>query len=106
MSRQVPLIVIGSAATALAEGVAVQLRREGNVVYVTHSPEGCLRVATSVAPDVVLLDADFPSRIEKLLKAHPKSARAQILHLPDDVSRVIPHAHSARPALKADPHAA
>jgi hypothetical protein len=96
--------VIGSTASALADSVAVQLRREGSVVYVSHSPEGCLRVATSIAPDVVLLDPGFPRRIEKLLKAHPMSAHAQILHLSDDLSRVtaqLPHA-----PMTAGPHAA
>jgi DNA-binding response OmpR family regulator len=102
--RHVPLIVIGSAASALADSVAVRLRREGSVVYVTHSPEGCLRVATSIAPDAVLLDQRFPSRIEKLLKAHPMSTRAQIFHLSDDLSRVV--AHLPRTALTAGPHAA
>ena len=103
-SRAVPLIVIGSAHTALAESAAAQLRREGNVVYVTHSAEGCLRVATSVAPDVVLLDADFPRRIERLLKAHPMSGRAQVLHLSDDLSSLAPP--RPRAAKKVGPHAA
>jgi len=102
--RHVPLIVIGSASSALADSVAVTLRREGSVVYVTHSPEGCLRVASSIAPDAVLLDQRFPSRIENLLKAHPMSARAQIFHLSDDLSRVV--AHLPRTPLSADPHAA
>jgi hypothetical protein len=102
--RHVPLIVIGSAATALVDSVAVQLRRDGNVVYVTHSPEGCLRVATSVAPDVILLDPAFPARIEKLLKTHPLSARAQIFHLSDDLARVA--SQLPRTTLTAGPHAA
>jgi hypothetical protein len=102
--RAVPLIVIGSAHSALANSVAAQLRREGNIVYVTHSPEGCLRVATSVAPDAVLLDAGFPNRIVKLLKAHPLSGRAQILSLTDDLSRVA--ARPSRPVKAAGPHAA
>jgi hypothetical protein len=50
-------------------------------VYVTHSLHGCLRVATSVAPDLVLLDPEFPPRLEQLLGAHPTSAHATILHL-------------------------
>jgi CheY-like chemotaxis protein len=103
-SRAVPLIVIGSAHSALAEITAAQLRREGNVVYVTHSAEGCLRVATSVAPDVVLLDADFPRRIERLLKAHPMSAHAQVLHLSDDLSGLAPQ--RPQTARKVGPHAA
>ena len=52
-SRAVPLIVIGSAHTALAESAAAQLRREGNVVYVTHSAEGCLRVASVLGASCV-----------------------------------------------------
>jgi DNA-binding response OmpR family regulator len=85
--HHVPLVVIASRSTALADSVARQLRHEGNVVYITHSAEGCLRVATSVKPDVVLLDPAFPSRLERLLKAHPISAGAQILHLSEMVQR-------------------
>jgi hypothetical protein len=81
LRRSVPLIVIASGSTALTEEVAGRLRRGGSVVYITHSAEGCLRVATSVTPDVVLLDPRFPRRLEKLLRAHPSSAGAQILHL-------------------------
>jgi|SRR5579872_6100660 len=100
----VPLVVIGSLSTGLADNVASQLRREGNVVYVTHSAEGCLRVATSVGPDVILLDAGFPRRIERLLRAHPRSAAAQILHLSDTAQR--PTFRLPRAPAAAGPHAA
>jgi anthranilate phosphoribosyltransferase len=86
--RHVPLVVVGCTSAALADSVAVQLRRQGDVVYVTHSADGCLRVAISVEPDMILLDSEFPGRVEKLLKAHPASTRAQIFHLPDDLPRV------------------
>ncbi len=79
--RAIPLILIATPLAAFADSVATQLRREGSVVYIAHTPEGCLRVATSAAPDVVLLDPSFPSRLEKLLKAHPATADAQVLHL-------------------------
>jgi DNA-binding response OmpR family regulator len=80
--RKVPLIVLASASAAIAEDVAARLRRDGSVVYVTHSAEGALRVATAVGPDVVLLDPALRTRrIEQLLQAHPVSARARILHL-------------------------
>ena len=80
--RSVPLIVVASASAEMAEDVATRLRRDGSVVYVTHSAEGCLRVATSVGPDVVLLDSGLRTqRIEQLLRAHPVSRRARILHL-------------------------
>ena len=84
MRRSVPLVVIASKSSMLAEEVAARLRRNGNVVCVTHSAEGCLRVATSVMPDVVLLDPTLPPRLERLLRAHPSSAGAQILHLTQD----------------------
>jgi DNA-binding response OmpR family regulator len=102
--RRVPLIVVASAAPALAEGVASQLRRDGNVVYVAHTVEGCLRVATSVGPDLVLLDPALPPRLEQLLRAHPASAAAAILHLSDDLPRQT--FKIRRAATRAGPHAA
>src|SRR5438034_7618701 len=80
-TRSVSLIVVASTSAPYAENVAARLRQEGSVVYVTHSLSGCLRVATSVAPDLVLLDPEFPPRLEKLLHAHPTSSRATVLHL-------------------------
>ena len=88
--RSVPLIVVASTSGAYAEDVAARLRQDGSVVYVTHSMHGCLRVATSVAPDLVLLDRGFPPRLEKLLNAHPTSAHATVLHLTEE--------RTARPA--------
>ena len=102
--RQVPLAVIGCASAALANSVAVQLRRQGTVVYVTHSADGCLRVAVSVEPDMILLDSGFPGRIEKLLKAHPACAGAQVFHLPGDLPRLTEQ--PSRPVVTAGPHAA
>jgi DNA-binding response OmpR family regulator len=90
--RSVSLIVIASASVALAEDVAATLRRDGSVVLVTHSAAGCLRVATSIAPDVILLDPSLPRRLEDLLRAHPASARARILHLHQAVTRPALHA--------------
>lgn len=88
--RVVPLIVVASAGTsaAFAESVAAGLRRDGNVVYVTHSADGCLRIATSIAPDVILIDPALASRrLEGFLRAHPSSAGAQILPLTADSLR-------------------
>ena len=91
MKRSVPLIVVASLSSAFADEVAARLRREGNVVYVTHSAEGCLRVATSVMPDVVLIDPALPPRLERLLRAHPSSAAAQIMSLTkDSVPQITP----------------
>ena len=79
--RAIPLIVVASASATIAEDVAARLRQDGSIVYVAHSAAGCLRVATSIGPDVVLLDPAMPRELEQLLRAHPTSARAQILHL-------------------------
>jgi DNA-binding response OmpR family regulator len=95
--RNIPLIVVASTSASLAENVAASLRRDGSVVYVTHSAEGCLRVATSVAPDVVLLDPALPGRLENMLHAHPASAGAQIMHLSpvNSVRALEPVLHAA-----------
>jgi CheY-like chemotaxis protein len=105
----VPLVIIASLSASMADSIAGQLRSEGNVVYVTHSADGCLRVATSTHPDVVLLDPGLPNRgrLEKLLKAHPFSAGAQILHMSESMQpsfrlRRAPAASST----VAGPHAA
>ncbi len=106
--REVLLVVVASASAAYAEHIAARLRSDGSVVYVTHSAEGCLRVATSISPDVVVLDPALPRRLERLLRAHPASAGAEIVHLQGPRAAVRPAAirplHS--PAPTADPHAA
>jgi hypothetical protein len=83
-SRSVPVIVVASARDGRADEVAERLRPTGAVVLAARSFAGCLRVATSVEPDVVLLDPALPPRLEKLLRAHPSSARARLLHLASD----------------------
>jgi DNA-binding response OmpR family regulator len=105
--RKTPLIVVASTSSTYGEEVAARLRLDGNVVYVTHSAEGCLRVATSVAPDVVLIDRRLPHHLEDLLHAHPTSAQAAILHL-DEVRTALraPRTRVASPSATAGPHAA
>jgi len=77
------MIIVASEQPGLADAVAARLRRDGAIAYATHSAGGCLRVATSVAVDVILLDPKLPRRLEQLLHAHPTSAHAQVLHLTD-----------------------
>ena len=101
--RDVLLIVVASASAAVAEDVAARLRRDGSVVYVAHSAEGCLRVATSISPDLIVLDPALPRRLEGLLKAHPASAGRRFC-----ISRA-PAVRVPRPLRSsptADPHAA
>ena len=80
-ARHTPLVVIASADAAVADALARRLRRQGVLAYATHSAEGCLRVATSVRPDVVLLDPALPDRLDQLLRAHPVSSGAQLRRL-------------------------
>ena len=54
------------------------LRGEGATVVITVGDRACLRVATSVAPDAVLLDPRLSRSLLSLLRAHPLSKRAQI----------------------------
>jgi DNA-binding response OmpR family regulator len=89
LSRRVPLIVVASALPGAADQVAEHLRQEGAVAYATHSAEGCLRVATSIAPDIILIDPALPERLERLLRAHPKSAHAQLVHLTDAMAAPV-----------------
>ncbi len=104
------MIVVASASAALADAIASQLRRAGNVVYVAHSAEGCLRVACSVGPDVVLFDPALAniSRYERLIKAHPMCAGTQVLHLSEATAGTqwrLPRAPAPERA-SAGPHAA
>jgi hypothetical protein len=79
--QRAPLIVVASPTVGVADAIANRLRSDGCVAYATHSAAGCLRVATSAKPDIVLLDPALPGRLERLLRAHPTSAHAQVLHL-------------------------
>lgn len=40
--------------------------------------DACLRMATSIGPDVIILDPRVPDRLVRLLRAHPVSATARI----------------------------
>lgn len=86
-----PLIVIASPGGYAADQIATRLRRDGAVVYATHSFGGCLRVATSVGPDLVLIDPVLPKRLVHLLRAHPVSARARIVELSATVMADLSH---------------
>ncbi len=85
--RRVPLVLVASGDAATADEVARRLRRDGATAYAVHSVEGCLRVATAVGPDIVLLDPRLPRRLETLLRAHPRSAHAELVHLSADTVR-------------------
>jgi len=79
--RGQPLILVASAREGIADDVVARLRKDGATAYAAHSANGCLRVATSIGPDIILLDPALPDNLERLLHAHPVSARARVLHL-------------------------
>ncbi len=81
-ARRMPLIVVASARAGVAERVVQRLRSQGAIAYSAHSAHGCLRVATSVRPDAVLIDPPLlDRRLERLLRAHPTSADARLMPL-------------------------
>lgn len=83
-SRHTPVVIVASADATRAERLASQLRADGRVAYATHTAGGCLRVATAVGPDLVLLDPAMPGRVTSLLKAHPATAHTAVMRLADD----------------------
>jgi hypothetical protein len=62
---------------------SARLRCQGAIVMRAHDAGGCLRVATAVGPDRIVLDRRMGGRLVRLLKAHPVSASAEIDWLPE-----------------------
>jgi hypothetical protein len=54
------------------------MRSEGAVVLITEGERACLRVATSIRPDIVLLDPRLSRGLLSLLRAHPFSKCAHV----------------------------
>ena len=84
--RACPLVLVASADAKLANRLVDEVRRQGSVALVARSADGCLRVATSVGPDLVLLDARLPERLQGMLRSHPATARSTVVRI-SDVSR-------------------
>ncbi len=84
--RATPLAMVCTP-DAHAEDLVDRLRQEGMIVCVTNDFHGSLRVATSVGPDVVLIDPRLPRRLEQLLRAHPISSGASIRWLGEATSK-------------------
>ena len=80
-----PLVLVASEDEAVADHLVEHLRRIGSVACAARSEAGCLRVATAIGPDVVLLDPNLPARLEGLLRAHPVSGTATIVRLPEQL---------------------
>jgi len=72
------VVVVLGLDTAQAEAETDHWRKRGAVTLRARDAGGCLRLATSVRPDVIVLDPRLPGRLVRLLRAHPVSARAHI----------------------------
>jgi CheY-like chemotaxis protein len=79
--RSPRLVLVASPNAALIDQISERVRKAGCVACCARSAAGCLRVATAVAPDVVLLDAAFPQAFERMLRSHPSTAAAEVLRL-------------------------
>src|SRR5579863_9078336 len=75
--RSRPLVLVLGDPAPAARVVDVW-RDLGAVVVRARDADGCLRVATAVGPDIIVLDNSASRRLLMLLAAHPVSARARI----------------------------
>jgi endoglucanase len=80
--RASPLVLVASPDPELMNRTCARIRRTGLAVCCAHSAAGCLRVATAVGPDIVLIDARLPRRLAAMLRTHPATRHAEILQIP------------------------
>jgi hypothetical protein len=76
----VPLVLLGVVDRLAVEPLATRLRQEGMVVAVALGERSCLRVASAVRPDVILMDPRLSRALVSLLRAHPLSRQAHIAY--------------------------
>jgi hypothetical protein len=79
--RNHPLVLVLGLEPASTARVIDLSRGQGAVVARVRDDAGCLRVATAVGPDIILVDTTASSRLLKLLAAHPASAWSGCLKL-------------------------
>lgn len=96
-ARATPLVLLANWGGARM-AIPAEWLPTGAVVVRARSPEGCLRMAVAVGPDLVLVDGRFPARFDQLLRRHPMSARVRLVRVPaapDTTS--IPKEQAPRP---------
>jgi hypothetical protein len=76
--REVPLVLLGGTDPVALQALARLLRQEGMGVAGALGDRACLRVATALGPDIILLDPRLPRALLNLLRAHPLSKSAHI----------------------------
>jgi hypothetical protein len=75
------LVIVASEAPGVADDWATHLVQAGWMAVPARSPRGCLRLATALGPDTILVDDTFPASIERLIAAHPTSRQARLFRL-------------------------
>jgi len=78
--HRVVVIVVGPDPTR-ARRLMTAFRERGMVTYRARTTKGCLRVATSVQPDLIVVEPKFPDRFARLLRCHPASASARLVRM-------------------------
>jgi CheY-like chemotaxis protein len=79
--RSRPLVLVATPDADLAQQLTDEIHRLGFVACVARSAAGCLRVATAVGPDLVLLDARVPRHLEGMLRSHPATATTRVMRV-------------------------
>lgn len=80
--RSRPLVLVCSFDEELGQALLSDVRRLGMAACIARSASGCLRVATAIGPDLLLLDARFPVSLERLLRSHPATAGMAVVRVP------------------------
>jgi CheY-like chemotaxis protein len=76
------LVLVCTAHADLTQQLLAQVSAANLVACVAHGVAGCLRVATAVGPDLIVVDASVPGRVIDMLRSHPSCRTARIIRLP------------------------
>jgi CheY-like chemotaxis protein len=80
-SRSRLLVLVATPDPDVAQHLVEEIHGCGFVACVARSAAGCLRVATAVGPDLVLLDARLPRHLEGILSSYPATATSQVMRV-------------------------
>jgi len=72
------LVLVAVTQDPLAQQCVGAWANAGAITMRAHDAQSCVRVATAVGPDVIVLDQRLPGRLAGLLKAHPVSRTARL----------------------------
>ena len=84
--RAKPLALVATGDEVLHRRLVQLAERLGYASCRARTTDGCLRVATAIGPDVVLMDDRWPMGLERLLRAHPAFVASEIVRVSRDGS--------------------